>query len=133
MSPWATIFGDIEKILQGKLIKIPENRTIKPTIRRKKFKPPKSYELVEKEILQRKEEKDRRLLEQIRKSEERIRVREERAQYNIATKIELVDGSLQVTCPSCGRSSRLGSKTSPIRCPQCNNDYIVPKKFLDIL
>ena len=59
-----------KKILNGQSIKSPKNRRIKSTIRRKEFKPPKSREIIDKEILKTLEEDDRRLLKQIRKYRE---------------------------------------------------------------
>jgi len=55
--------------LNGQSIKIPKNRRIKSTIRRKEFKPPKFREIIDKEILKTLEEDDR-MLKQIKKYRE---------------------------------------------------------------
>ena len=67
-------------------------------------------------------------------SKEPKTVKQEIVQYNISTKFEFgTDGGLLISCPFCGGSTQLESKTNPVRCPFCNKEYVVPKKLLDLI
>jgi len=67
-------------------------------------------------------------------SKEPKTVKQEVVQYNISTKFEFgKEGGLLINCPLCNGASPLTSKTNPVRCPYCNQEYIVPKKLLELI
>lgn len=58
----------------------------------------------------------------------------ESVNYNISTKFEFdKNGVLLISCPHCNGSNSIIQKTNIIKCKYCDQDYIVPKKVLELL
>jgi ribosomal protein S27E len=54
--------------------------------------------------------------------------------YLISTSFSLgKDGAISVTCPTCGSSQSVESKSNMVKCQHCGNNYIIPKKILDMM
>jgi hypothetical protein len=54
--------------------------------------------------------------------------------YLISTNFSMgKDGAISVNCPNCGSAQALESKTNMVTCIHCGNNYIIPKKVLDML
>lgn len=63
-----------------------------------------------------------------------VEIKHEVVQYNIVSKFEFTDGGILITCPYCGAPSSLQSnKRGVAKCVHCNNEYIIPKKILDLI
>ena len=52
--------------------------------------------------------------------------------YQISTNFSLgKNGAISCSCPSCGSSQVLESKSNLVKCKHCGTNYIIPKKILD--
>ena len=52
--------------------------------------------------------------------------------YQISTNFSLgKNGAISCSCPSCGSSQVLESKSNLVTCKHCGTKYIIPKKILD--
>lgn len=57
-----------------------------------------------------------------------------RTTYLISTNFTMgKDGAISCNCPTCGSSQSIESKTNMVTCKHCGNNYIIPKKVLDML
>jgi len=43
------------------------------------------------------------------------------------------NGTISCKCPTCGSSQGIASKSNIVKCEHCGNNYIIPKKVLDML
>jgi ribosomal protein S27E len=54
--------------------------------------------------------------------------------YLISTNFSMgKEGAISCTCPNCGSSQAVASKTNMVKCEHCGNSYIIPKKILDMM
>lgn len=57
-----------------------------------------------------------------------------RTSYQISTSFSMgKDGAISVTCPNCGSSQVVESKSNLVTCKHCGNNYIIPKNILDMM
>ncbi len=60
--------------------------------------------------------------------------RMDRTRYTISTSFNMgKDGTISCSCPTCGSSQTIESKTNLVTCKHCGNNYIIPKKVIDML
>jgi hypothetical protein len=60
--------------------------------------------------------------------------RKAKTSYTISTSFSMgKDGAISVNCPVCGSSKIVESKTNLVKCLHCGNDYIIPKKVIDMM
>jgi predicted RNA-binding Zn-ribbon protein involved in translation (DUF1610 family) len=54
--------------------------------------------------------------------------------YQISTNFSLGrDGTISVNCPRCGSAQVIESKSNNATCAHCGNNYVIPKKILDMM
>ena len=54
--------------------------------------------------------------------------------YQISTNFSLGrDGTISVNCPKCGSTQAIESKSNLVTCTHCGNNYVIPKKILDMM
>jgi ribosomal protein S27E len=54
--------------------------------------------------------------------------------YQISTNFSLGrDGTISVSCPTCGSTQAIESKSNNVTCAHCGNNYVIPKKILDMM
>jgi hypothetical protein len=54
--------------------------------------------------------------------------------YQISTNFNLgKDGTISCRCPICSSSQIIESKSNIVKCGHCGNNYILPKKILDMI
>jgi predicted RNA-binding Zn-ribbon protein involved in translation (DUF1610 family) len=56
-----------------------------------------------------------------------------RTSYAVAATVHVGEDGVEVDCPHCGSSQRLGSKANEVNCRHCGRKYYVPKKILDMI
>jgi hypothetical protein len=55
-------------------------------------------------------------------------------QYNIAASFNFNEqGALEIRCPNCGASHSQTERASRVTCKSCKNEYVIPKKILDLI
>jgi ribosomal protein S27E len=60
--------------------------------------------------------------------------RMQKTSYLISTNFSMgKDGAISCTCPNCGSSQVVASKSNMVKCEHCGNNYIIPKKILDMM
>jgi hypothetical protein len=60
--------------------------------------------------------------------------RKAKTSYTISTSFSMgKDGAISVNCPVCGSSRIVESKSNLVKCLHCGNDYIIPKKVIDMM
>lgn len=54
--------------------------------------------------------------------------------YLISTNFSMgKNGAISCTCPNCGSSQAIASKSNTVKCAHCGSNYIIPKKVLDMM
>jgi len=54
--------------------------------------------------------------------------------YQISTSFVMgKDGAISCSCPNCGSSQTVETKSNLVKCQHCGNSYIIPKKILDLM
>lgn len=58
----------------------------------------------------------------------------EKTSYHISASFSMgQNGAISCKCPTCGSSQVIASKSNTVKCEHCGNNYIIPKKVLDLL
>jgi hypothetical protein len=54
--------------------------------------------------------------------------------YLISTNFNMgKDGTISVACPTCASTQAVESKSNMVKCQHCGNNYMIPKKILDMM